>query len=148
MAKYENEGYCPRNQIWHYQLENEVPSNWEHILEILGDRIEYMVYSEAGCSYYGWSYIVECLAISTLGEELAKELEKRIPMCRYPEEGKKILCTDLINPFKIPGLQYADRRGKRGFASNEAFIIQDDKFLVGITEENEAVHLYFFFYME
>lgn len=149
MAMYENEGFCPNNSFLHYQMEKkeDVPVIWERTREILGDRTGYMVYTEAGCSYYGWCYVVDCLvgSTSTLGVEVACKLETMIPNCKYAETGRKILVTDVINPFQIPGLNRGYVNNAEKFVgSDKLYVLEDKRYVVGITDEGEAVHLYFF----
>lgn len=148
MAMYEKEGFCPNNEFLHYQMEKgPVSSLWERTREILGDRIGYMVYTEAGNSYYGSSYVVDCLvgATSTLGVEVACKLRDMIPNCKYAVNGRKILITDVINPFQMPGLSrgYVNE-GSSYVGTDKLFVLEDNRYVVGITDEKEAVHMYLF----
>lgn len=145
MAMYENEGFCPNNSFLRYQLENyeNVPEFWERTREILGDRTGYMVYTENGCSNNDWCYVVDCLvgSTTTLGVEVACKLEAMIPDCVYGKTGRKILVTDVISHFQIPGL---NRKAEKFSGSDHMYVLEDNRYVVGITEEGEAVHLYFF----
>lgn len=136
MAMYENEGYCPNNSFMHYCIENEVPTIWERTEEILGDRPGYMVYTKNGVCHEGYSYVVDCLVGSTsrLGFDVACKLKELIPNCKYAEIGRKILVTDVSNSFGNHGLDNY---------SKKMDILEDDRYTVGIIDEDEAVHLYF-----
>ena len=145
MAMYEKEGYCPNNEFVHYPMENgPVPVLWDRTREILGDRTGYMVYTEAGNSYYGSSYVVDCLvgSTTTLGVEVACKLRDLIQKCVYAETGRKILVTDVINPFQMPGLSGNIDTGFIG--SDKLFVLEDNRYVVGITDEEDAVHMYLF----
>lgn len=146
MAMFENEGFCPNNSFLHYVMEKqeELPEIWERTNELLGDRKGYMVYTEAGCVWHGYCYVVDCLvgATSTIGIEVATHLKTLIPNCKYAETGRKILVTDVINPYQIPGLCM---KGETFVSSDgKVVILEDDRYVVGITDEGKAVHLYFF----
>ena len=146
MAMYESLGYCPHNAIHNYEFGSEsVSPLWNRTREILGDRTGYMVYTPAGVAYYGTPYVVEffCSAENTAALELACKLKHLIPVCKYAEEGKKILITDVINPYQIPGLTVSGEEFVAYTGSNLE-VFQDAKYVVGLTEEEEAVHLYFF----
>ncbi len=150
MAMYEHEGFCPNNSFRHYAMEHkdEIPEFWKRTREILGDRLGYMVYTEAGCSYNGWSYVVDALigATNTMGVEIACLLQTMIPKCRYAEVGRKILVTDVINPFQIPhiGRGYVNSQEKFMATSDDMHIFEDKRYVCGVIDEGEAVHMYFF----
>ena len=131
MAMYETLGFCPNNSFLHYQLENEVPAIWERTREILGDRTGYMVYTPNGYVDHEWCYVVDCLigSTSTLGVRVASKLKELIPNCKYAVTGRKILVTDLTN---------------RESVGSVGQFLEDERYLVNIVEEGDAVHLYFF----
>lgn len=147
MAMYENLGFCPSNSFLSYLVrKKEIPAIWERTKKLLGDRIGYMVYTEAGYSYYG-CYVVDCLAgsTSTLGLEVACKLQAMIPECEYARIGRKILVTDVINPFQIPGLRRSGTTYISDFVgSGNLDVLEDDRYVVGIIDEGPQVHLYFF----
>ena len=148
MAMYEREGYCPNNAFLHYGMNGKAGEMWEKTESILGDRTGYMVYSEAGCNYHE-CYVVDALegAEGTLGIEVATALKKLIPVCEYAKIGKKILCTDLINPYQIPA-KIGEADGKWVLCMSEdptkTLLFQDERYLIAIQDEGEAVHLYIF----
>lgn len=150
MAMYESHGFCPNNSFLHYALEkgDATPANWRITQKLLGDRTGYMVYTKAGNAYYGYSYVVDALigATDTLGIEVACKLQALIPVCKYAETGRMILITDVINPFLIPGVVGCNSSGdeSRFVAGDNLTLIEDERYLVGITEEGDAVHMYFF----
>lgn len=146
MAMFENLGFCPSNSFTRYEMEmgDKVPMFWKRTQQLLGDRILYMVYTPAGNHYNGWCHVVECLvgATATLGIEVATKLETLIPECEYAETGRKILVTDVIHPFQIPGIgQKADGHF---FGADDTFIREDERYVAVVKEEGEDVHLYFF----
>ena len=150
MAMYESIGFCPSNSFLHYAMEmgDKVPANWRITQKLLGDRKGYMVYTKAGCAYYGYSYVVDALigANDTLGIEVACKLQAMIPVCKYAETGRMILITDVINPFQIPGVVGHNGSGDESnfVAGDNLTLIEDERYLVGITDEGDAVHMYFF----
>lgn len=149
MAMYENLGFCPTNSFLHYMLEcNNVPEVWMRTREILGDRTDYMVYTEAGCAYKGWCYIVDCLvgAKTTIGVEIACLLKTMIPQCKYAETGRKILVTDVINPYQIPYINrgYINSVEKFMSSNDNMHIFEDERYVCGVIDEGESVHMYFF----
>lgn len=150
MAMYEDEGFCPNNRFLHYVMEHsdEIPEFWKRTREILGDRPGYMVYTGAGRSYNEGCYVVDCLmgATYTMGVEIACLLQSMIPKCRYGEVGRKILVTDVINPFQIPyiGGFFVNSQEKFMAISDDMHIFEDERYLCGVIDEGEAVHMYFF----
>ena len=150
MAMYESIGFCPNNSFLHYAMEkgDAIPANWEITQKLLGDRKGYMVYTKAGCAYYGYSYVVDALmgATNTLGIEVACKLQALVPVCKYAETGRMILITDVINPFQIPGVVYCHGSGNASnfMADDDMALFEDERYLVGITEDGDAVHMYFF----
>ena len=141
MAMFEREGFCPNNSFYHYG--KEVSDTWEKTREILGDRTGYMVYTEAGCAYQG-SYVVDCLmgAKSNIGIEIANTLKVLNPKCQYAQYGKKILITDVINPYQIPYITC----GCGEFRTNDEklHLFEDERYLCGIIGEGECIRMYFY----
>ena len=150
MAMYEDEGLCPNNSFLHYETEHngEIPEFWERTREILGDRLGYMVYTKEGCSCNEWCYLVDCLigATNTMGVEIACLLQTMIPKCKYAEVGRKILVTDVINPFQIPhiGRGCVNSQEKFMATSDDMHIFEDERYVCGVIDEGVAVHMYFF----
>ncbi len=150
MAMYEHDGFCPNNSFLHFEMErpDDVSKFWKRTREILGDRPGYMVYTEAGCSYKDWCYVVDCLvgATSTMGIEVACLLQHMIPKCKYAEFGKKILITDVINPYQIPGIQrgYDNNREKFLSTTDSMHIFEDDRYVCGVMDAGDAVRMYFY----
>ena len=144
MAMFENLGFCPSNSFTKYEMEKEISEFWKRTQELLGDRIAYMVYTPAGCNYHGYAYVVDALVgtTTTLGIEVATKLESLIPECKYAEKGRKILVTDVINPFQIPGI--VGRVDGTFVSCKEVFVREDERYVVAVKEEGEDVHLYFF----
>lgn len=146
MAMFEKLGYCPNNDFLDYEMQEEIPKMWKYTTkEILGDRIGYMVYDKESCTHDGWCYAVDCLAGSTsyLGFYVVSKLKEMIPECKYGETGRKILVTDVLDPYKIPGLCFIEDNRSYAF-SDELCLREDDCYMVGIQDEGEAVHLYFY----
>ena len=143
MAMYEDLGFCPNNSFLHYAQGNHVPKIWKRTRDLLGDRIGYMVYTES-CTYNGGCYVVDCLvgAETTIGVEIACLLKTMIPKCKYAKVGRKILITDVINPYQIP---YIGRGYKKFMSSNDSMhIFEDERYVCGVIDEGENVHMYFF----
>lgn len=147
MAMYDEQGFCPSNSFMHYLLEgNEVPDIWNRTHELLGERIGYMVYTENGRSFKEWPYVVDCLmgAESTIGVEIACLLKMWIPQCEYGKSGRKIWVTDLINPLQIPYVTRNAANKKFESTNERMFVFEDERYLCGMTEECEDVHIYFY----
>jgi hypothetical protein len=66
-----------------------------------------------------------------------------IPHCKYAETGRKILVTDVINPFQIPylGINSTDNFFSR---DDKMHLFEDDRYVCGVIDEGEDVHMYFF----
>ena len=133
MAMYEHDGFCPNNSFWDFEAreKDKVSKLWVRAREIFGDRLGYMVYTPYGYNTKGETYVVDALVgcNSTMNIEIATCLSMLIPNCTYSKEGKKILITDLINDGQIPDV---------------AFIFEDDRYICGILEEDDKVHMYFY----
>lgn len=144
MAMYEDKGFCPNNSFLECAIGygKELPEIWTRTSELLGDLTGYMVYTEAGVSYYGWPYVCDALigATSTMGVEIACQL-------KHAQTGRMILVTDVLNPFAIPhiGSGY-DSNGRETFVSTnpDMHVFQDDRYICGIIDEGSTVHMYFF----
>jgi hypothetical protein len=148
MAMYENRGYCPANAFSWYREEKEVSATWKETEKILGDRIGYMVYSKDGYSY-SECYVVDALvdANSFMGIEIAMTLQYLIPVCKYAEEGRPIICTDLINPYQMPA-KIRENNGIWELCVDEdpskTFLFQDERYLVSIQDDGKEVHMYLY----
>ena len=145
MAKTESLGYYPFDDFFNYVAEkrknNEVvPCIWERTYSILGDRIHYMVYMQEKDLNHSNNTcnVIDCLvgSISTLGLRIAGMLRALIPYCKYPEIGKKILVSDVISPLQIPNIITID--------NDKSYMLQDERYIAGIVDEGETIHLYFF----
>ena len=144
MAMFENEGFCPNNSFYHYGMEgkHKISDAWEKNCDILGDRLGYMVYTEAGCAYKG-CYVVDCLmGESDIALEIAITLKTLIPECKYAEIGRKILITDVINPYQIPGI--SGGYDKFETVDKKMQLFEDARYLCGVADEGEHVRMYFY----
>ena len=151
MAMYEDKGFCPNNSFLHYQMENSdfIPEIWNRTRELLGDRPGYMVYTGSDLSYSEWPYVCDALigATSTMGIEIACMLQTMIPECKYAETGRMILVTDVINPYSIPHAGHGyDSNGRDKVVSTDPsmHIFEDNRYICGIIDEGNAVHMYFY----
>lgn len=145
MAKYEKLGYCPENAFgW---CEHKTDAG-ERALEILEDRIGYMVYETDSVSYNTLAYVVSAIAESTgsLGIEIASHLRCLIPECNYLENiGKKISCVDVINPALLLGdVVYNNNKWKNIDPRSGICLLQDERFLVTIQDQEDAVKVYLY----
>ena len=142
MAKYEELGYCPDNEFGFCKT----TENGKRALEILGDRRGYMVYETNSVSYKR-SYIVSAIAESSgsLGIEIAAHLRCLIPECNYIDNiGKKISCVDVINPALLLGDVICNNKWENIDPHAGISLLQDERFLVTIKDEEEAVKIYIF----
>lgn len=150
MAMYENRGFCPHNSFLHYNMNgNEVNPLWETTGKILGDRPGYMVYDKAMNAYKGECYIVDAMmgGTGTLGLEIACALRSMIPVCKYSETGRPIVCADLLNPYQIPAAigQLEDEwKLCEGEDPAKTVLVQDDRYLVAIQDDGNEVKVYLF----
>lgn len=120
--KFENEGPCVDTSMQNVAMAGNALPIWEKTKANLGDRTLYMVYSKNGCAKE--MYAVELFTGTELGYELSIVLKEKIEECVYPNIGKKILITDVINEKQIP---------------EDAKQYQDEKFIVGIRETSEDI---------
>lgn len=143
MAKYEELGYCPNNEFGFCKT----TENGKRALEILGDRIGYMVYENDSVSYTG-AYVVLAIAESSgsLGIEIAAHLRCLIPECYYSEDiGKKISCVDVINPALLLGnIVFNDKEWENIDPKSGIILLQDERFLVTIQDQEDAVKVYLY----
>ena len=146
MAMFDNIGNSPYNIFSSYETDNpnKVSLFWNSTKKRLGDRISYMVYLYSELDYYSGGYVVDCLmGGETLGAEVADILSILIPKCKSPEIGRMIRCTDIVNPYQIPGIQKHETGHLIG--SPPLFIREDERYLVAIRDEDDdGVHMYFF----
>ena len=148
MAVYDKEGTCPSNLLTKCAVNygEKISDNYDRVCELLGARVNFMVYPYGEENYNGWPYVCDCLAgaTGTIGIEIARHLQFLIPDCQYGKSRCKILCTDVINPFAIPFADLKDD-GKWCGTQNKMVIFEDERFICGIMEEGqEVVHMYFF----
>ena len=140
--KYATEGYSPHKALLPY----------------LGDFAFYVVYAPNAFNYKQKSFIEEVITRPFLRQQLSSVLRHLIVSCKYPETGKKILCTDLLNPHAIPDLSlYFDyEEHKWRFSPEKAMInsngigsyilIQDDFFLLAIRLNKKTDQVELFIY--
>ena len=130
MFNFDKDGYCPIESF--IQRETLYPESvskiWTKVKEILGDRISFMVYSPNGFSV---KPLVNEMFMQTenLGLQVAISLSEMIPSCSYPDVGKKILITDVINKCLIPA------RAKR---------FEEELYTLGIDEKADSVGVYIY----
>lgn len=114
MAMYEKRVFCPNNGFFQEEMRGNTSYFWERTKELLGDRIDYMVYdSEPKGDSHG--YLVDTLthAVGTLGIEVAAALRAMIPVCSYAEIGRPIVLKDvdgLPQPWELQGITFEDKR--------------------------------------
>ena len=162
MAMYEKEGSCPSNAFLRYRIDGKAAVEHEKIVELLGDRIGYMVYDQkdhAWGRYY--PSVVEALlgGNGSLGFRVARYLRNIIPVCRYAEIGKKIVIHDVLSPSQIAGdiLYFRDESferwaffGKDGKAHPDdpitikdgRAIFSDERFLVVVVDKEDIVEMW------
>ena len=140
--KYASEGYTPFNNLKTH----------------LGDYAYYVVYAPNAFNYYNRSFIEEAgMNHSFLRQQLVSVLKNLAGPCKYPEKGKKILCTDVLNPHAIPNLSlYFDCEEHRWRFSSESdnclrnsgnyILLQNDIFLFAIRLDKEKDQVELFIY--
>ena len=154
MAKYDHLGYCPdhsflQNSPYDKSPISESQDFWGRTYKLLGARTYYMVYTNDAVNYKGDPYAVDCLvrAKSTIGIEIASLLKFMIPQCEYGEKkiGRKIVMTDVINPFQIPHIRIRYIDGKDTYVSDydTMHVFEDERYLCGVIDEGE-VKMYFY----
>lgn len=140
--KYATEGYSPYSILTPY----------------LGDYAFYVVYAPNAFNYKQKSFIEDVINSRFLIQQLLNVLKHLIGPCKYPETGKKILCTDLLNPHAIPDLllyfdyedykwHFSPEKDKKNSPNTGNYIlIQDDSFLLAIRLNKNAdqVELYIY----
>ena len=131
--------------VSYYQKRRGNTPNWNQTSSLLGKNLELMEYTENGYSFYGMNYAIECLMFSNsmLGTNIAIDLQMLNP--GEPEDAMRtIWLTDVINPLQIPNVEV-----KYGEfvtfepTSKDTKLYEDDRFLVGIVNAKDAIHLYF-----
>lgn len=176
MAMYENEGSCPSNAFLWYLC--EIPEDERELREainkVLGSRTGYMVYDRRDMAWgRSWPSIVKVLygekktkkldgldSSLLLAWDVAQHLKRIIPICRYGEEGKKILIHDVLSPQQISDdICYIGGDGffipKWGFSRNgycstneplttkgNKALFSDDRYLVVIVDKEDLVEIY------
>lgn len=144
MAMYENLGYCPNNEFWNYLMDKGLSELSEKALDILGDRIGYMVYLDPNYSFDSYSYILYALAESSLCLDIAKTLVSLIPECTYAKTGRLISCHDLndVKNFPVPivetnGIHIIEEHPEK------TFFFEDERFVILIQDEDYVqIYLY------
>lgn len=155
MAMYEGRGYCPSNAFWQRMARQEnISPLWAETMELLGDRIGYMVYTANGNSITGECYIVDALmgAKGTLGIQIAAALKQIIPTCIYAEKGCPIVCTDLLNPNQILSNERVENgkwtcleAGRKTCSGQDATsLYEDERYFVLIQEGKDEVRIYLY----
>lgn len=156
MAMYEDRGYCPSDAFWR-QMATRVETlspHCEKIMELLGDRIGYMVYSNDGNVPWGECYIVDALlgGDGILGIQIAAALKQLIPTCIYATKGCPIVCTDILNPNQLLSKAReengrwtcigTDRKTCSG--QEAASLYEDERYYVVVQEGEEEVRIYLY----
>ena len=164
---YEKEGFCPGNHFFRFiqeELElDEDTEKAEKIMDILGSRVNYMVY-DRDHEAYGTIYpsIVELLLGDTCGLEIAQMLSRIIPECQYSKIGKKILIKDVISPFQMGGglrplteklWSFPNREGCYNvncpiMRKDNRNLYCGEKFVVNIEDNDDDVTIWMFKYPE
>lgn len=144
MAMYEELGYCPSNAFLQYSIHYLVPANGRCSMELLGDRIGYMVYLKHRVRYEGWPNVVVLFEgdDTLLPIEVATTLAEFIPVCQYGKSGKKIEVEDIINPLQIEGI----RRTNEGkfVGGNGLVVFENPNFIVGLKNGEDKVKMWIF----
>lgn len=154
MAMYEQLGFCPSNAFFMKEISQEkLSKNWKEVKEILGDRVHYMVYKTGEPVHEDASNIVDALmnaeSESRLGIEVATTLRDMIPNCTYGEIGRRIECTDIEYPAEIPWKLVHENDQWRivGLRTNDSKVmklIEDGRYIVGIADTADEVHIYLY----
>jgi len=147
MAMYEDRGYCPYNELIKYDINEKVSEKWKITKNLLGDRLGYMVYPNAGYSYKG-AYVVDALKLtdSILGIQVASTIQSFIPRCEYAKIGLPIICTDVLNPYQIPVNIKENDKGEWFLDCKEdtTILYQDERYLVVVDKKEQEVYMYFY----
>lgn len=155
MAMYEGKGYCPNNAFWQRMARQEnISQFWEETMNLLGDRIGYMVYTKEGNNIAGECYIVDALmgAKGKLGIQIASALKRIIPTCVYAEVGCPIVCTDILNPNQLlskgemrDGKWTCLENGKKTSNGQDATnFYEDERYSVIVQEGEGEVRIYLY----
>lgn len=155
MAMYKGKGYCPYNAFWQrVAIREELSPHWEKTMELLGERVGYMVYTRDGNAPSGECYIVDALlgARGTLGIQIASALKQLIPTCIYAERGCPIVCTDILNPNQLLSKAReengrwtcigTDRRTCSG--QEAASLYEDERYYVIVQEGDGEVRIFLY----
>lgn len=116
MAK-NNVGVWPKNTIAGYMAEHqECSSNAQRAFDILGQRVDNLVYDEGVCTFKGDPYVIDAIFGSpdTTGIEIATAIKVLNPVVKPAESDGwvKLSCYDVINPFQIPAIHHVKMVGR------------------------------------
>ncbi len=158
---YEREGYCPGNEFLHYGMRRE-KRKADFVYFLLQDRIGYMVYDPKMKAWGGTSSIVDLMFNDEqINVKVSDALRRKIPVCKYAEEGRKILIRDVISPILIPGVfhlkenefSFQDEKGQLNVNypvlsknGGKKELLYSDKFVTVIEDEGEKVVMWIYKY--
>ena len=149
MAK-SNVGVWPKNTIAGYMAEHqECSSNAQRAFDILGQRVDNLVYDEGVCTFKGDPYVIDAIFGSpdTTGIEIATAIKVLNPVVKPAESDGwvKLSCYDVINPFLIPTIRQVnngwDLMDDEGY--DLSFKFEDERFLTVIVKKPDELQLYF-----
>ena len=149
MAK-NNVGVWPKNTIAGYMAEHqECSSNAQRAFDILGQRVDNLVYDEGVCTFKGDPYVIDAIFGSpdTTGIEIATAIKVLNPVVKPAESDGwvKLSCYDVINPFQIPTIRQVntgwDLMDDEGY--DLSFKFEDERFLTVIVKKPDELQLYF-----
>ncbi len=105
MAMFEDEGLCPSNSFFHMLLAMEDQEKAVEIQKRFGDRMGYAVYAKNEVAYVGErnSLILAIQNDPDFGLRLADLLAILVPVCKYSEQGRKIVVHDVVSPYQAAG---------------------------------------------
>ena len=149
MAK-SNVGVWPKNTIAGYMAEHqECSSNAQRAFDILGQRVDNLVYDEGVCTFKGDPYVIDAIFGSpdTTGIEIATAIKVLNPVVKSAESDGwvKLSCYDVINPFQIPTIRQVnngwDLMDDEGY--DLSFKFEDERFVTVIVKKPDELQLYF-----
>lgn len=145
-----NVGVWPKNTIAGYMAEHqECSSNAQRAFDILGQRVDNLVYDEGVCTFKGDPYVIDAIFGSpdTTGIEIATAIKVLNPVVKPAESDGwvKLSCYDVINPFQIPTIRQVnngwDLMDDEGY--DLSFKFEDERFLTVIVKKPDELQLYF-----
>ena len=153
MTQKKVEGYCPEGAFSCYlRTEDNVPENAEKAVQLLGQRIRYLVYDLYQKAKFNhdsdYCYAVDaiCGANGTLGIEIATALRVLVPVFDSLND-QKIYCFDVQDLSEIPALvQNADNFSWsiKPQLSYKAWLFKDNRFIAVIENQNNSLKLYLY----